>query len=262
MIHTRRSFLQTLTLASGSTAFGALEPPAAAAPAKTKRGWCGNSRELHQLFGVSWWYNWNPNEKGETGGPEWVPMLKAGWAVDQTHFDRVRKSKNITTLLGFNEPERADQGKTTVEEALTAWPKVMELAKEKNLRLGSPAVSSDSGGGKWFASFMDGVKKQKLSCDFIAVHWYRSYQAREFVDWLKQLDKTYKLPIWVTEFNGWTANGKPSDHFSFLRDVIRFMDKAPNVERYAYFDPGAGKNGSLLEADNTLSKMGKLYAQA
>ncbi len=227
-----------------------------------KKGWAGSNPAYHQLFGVSWFYNWNPNEHGTPGGPEWVPMVKGGWTVTDKHFNRVRHTKNITSLLGFNEPEQAKQGNISVADAVAAWPKLVALADEKKLRLGSPAPSSHARGMQWLADFMQEIKRQNLRVDFVAVHWYQHPKADKFQTWLKELNRRYRLPIWVTEFNGGPDECSEQGHHDFLRDALRHMDTTPYIERYAYFSPGPGNPNSLFNADGTPSKMGVLYQQA
>ena len=77
---------------------------------------------------------------------------------------------------------------------------------------------------------------------------------------LVALAKEYDLPVWVTEFNGWS--GEERDHYDFLKDSLRFLEKSRYVERCAYFNPPAGKAHSLLSADGKLTRMGELCRDA
>src|SRR5438046_2173414 len=72
-----------------------------------KRGYCG-SGALAQPVGASWYYTWfitpTPN-----AAAEFVPMIKRGEDANGWYYDRInelKKTHHITTLLGFNEPER------------------------------------------------------------------------------------------------------------------------------------------------------------
>ena len=40
------------------------------------------------------------------------------------------------------------------------------------------------------------------------------------------------------------------------------LEKEKSIERYAYFEPGKGKEHSLLTADGSLTRMGELYRDA
>ena len=185
-------------------------------------------------------------------------MLKR--AQDIGKLGEIERMPGIDHLLGYNEPERGDQGNTTLEKGLELWPKLVELAEKKNLRLGSPAPSSDDKGMKWLDAFMKEAKRKKLRVDFIAIHWYRSRDPDAFETFVKELAKSYRLPIWITEFNGWT--GPERENYDFLKKSLRFLERSKDIERYAYFEPGKGKEHSLFQKDGSLSRMGELYRDA
>ena len=185
-------------------------------------------------------------------------MIKAEWSLKQVLA--IEKMQGISHLLGFNEPERVKQGNVTVEKAIELWPKLVALAEKKDLRLGSPAPSSDQAGVDWLAAFMERAKRDKLKIDFVAVHWYRSRDAGEFEEFINKVSRDFDLPIWATEFNGWT--GPEEENYEFLKDSLKFQERDRNVERYAYFNPPKGKPHSLLDKDDKLTRMGELYRDA
>jgi hypothetical protein len=228
---------------------------ALAAPKDTvgpaKRGFAGGL-DGARAVNASWYYNWGPKGTSEPG-IEFVPMVKGKGHVNDATLAAIKES-GAKVLLGFNEPERADQGNLTVEEALDAWPKLMETG----LRLGSPAPSSDQRGMDWLKRFMEGVKKRRLRVDFIAVHWYRSANVADFEKWLDQLKQAYRRPVWVTEFNAYYTR---EDRDRFAESAFRMLAREKNVERYAYMDCAPGKPGGLF-ADNArtnLSELGQAY---
>jgi hypothetical protein len=116
---------------------------------------------------VSWFYTWHSDHPcpGLTSVP-WVPMIfNAAHAKDAARL----KGSGADALLGFNEPDCANQGNVTVEEALDLWPQLMATG----LRLGSPAPASFTNGTfTWLKQFVDGVKLRGLRLDFLAVHFY------------------------------------------------------------------------------------------
>ena len=61
-------------------------------------------------------------------------------------------------------------------------------------------------------------------------------------------------------FNGWT--GPERENHDFLKKTLRFLERSKDVERYAYFEPGKGKEHSLFKKDGGLSRMGELYRDA
>jgi peroxiredoxin family protein len=191
---------------------------------------------------------------------EVVPLIKGGNAVNERAFERIRGLENSTHLLGFNEPERASQGNLPLEQALELWPQLVHLAESAHLRLGSPAPSSDKDGMDYFHEFMSQARRRSLRVDFIAVHWYRSRKASAFEDFIDDLAREYRLPVWITEFNGWS--GPEREHYDFLKDSLRFLERDRNVERYAYFNPKPGASHSLLAADGSLTRLGELYRHA
>jgi hypothetical protein len=192
--------------------------------------------ERAQAMKAAWYYNWGP--KGESlPGIEFVPMLKGKWHANDATLAAVQAS-GAKALLVLNEPEREDQGGTTVEEALALWPKV----EATGLRLGSPATSSDAKGVAWMERFMEGAKKRKLRVDFIAVHWYRSTNTAQFARWLDELHRKWGRPIWVTEFNGHFAAGDPD---RFAEQSFQMLRSHRAVERFAYMDTAPGSPGAL-----------------
>lgn len=249
----RRRFLSACTAAAFAPAplFAQSRQPSA------KKGWAGGDARMHRLFGAHWYYTWWAGGDGSKDA-KFVPMVKRG--SDVANLGAIERMQGIDHVLGYNEPERADQGNTTLEKGLELWPKLAALAEKKNLRLGSPAPSSDGKGMKWFEDFMKEAKRRKLKVDFIAVHWYRSRDPDAFEAFVKDLAKTHRLPVWITEYNGWS--GTERENHNFLKKTLRFMERSKDVERYAYFEPGKGKDHSLFKKDGELSRMGELYRDA
>jgi hypothetical protein len=228
---------------------------ASAAPARVgKKGWGGGDPAMHERFKVSWHYDWTARSPSSKTG-EFVPMIKGAAGLNQA--EAIQKLPGITHLLGFNEPERASQGNVAVKDALDLWLQLEAIASKRNLRLGSPATSSDKQGTDWFEAFMEQAKKRKLRIDFIAVHWYRGRNVDAFESFLTGISRAHRLPVWVTEFNGW--NGSEDSNYDFLKGALRFLERSHNVERYAYFNPPKGEPHSLLAADGSLTRMGELY---
>jgi hypothetical protein len=217
-----------------------------------KKGWGGDAATAAK-FNAHWFYNWGPHGKSSEG-LEFVPMVKGKNHVTPEILKSIKES-GAKVILGLNEPERASQGNTTVEEALDLWPKLMETG----LLLGSPAPSSDAGGMAWLDRFMQGVEKRKLRVDFIAIHWYRSSDPRQFETFLKELNRKYRRPVWVTEFNAQYSGG---DRDRFASQSFKICERLKFVERYSYFSAKPGTPGSLWkEGGRTeLSPLGEIYA--
>lgn len=246
----RRQFLAQATIAATLTGVSF-----AKAEKSTKKGFCGMKQEQAKLLEAVWTYNWGSTGKSEPG-LEFVPMIKGTPHFRPGLFEGVTKmaqEKKANYVLGFNEPERKSQGDLTVAAAIELWPKLEAIG----LPLGSPAPSSDGGGMKWLDQFMAEAKKKKLRIDFLALHWYRSSNSGDFESWLKEMNRKYRLPIWITEFNA--GGGDARVHERFLKDVVKSMDRLKFVDRYAYFTPGSDKPGGLFKSDGSLSELGEFY---
>lgn len=222
-----------------------------------KKGWGGGETHLHEKFKVHWHYTWSASH-AVSKSIEFVPMIKGARSFDDAHS--IKDLTRSNSLLGFNEPERADQGNVSVTDALNLWPKLEAIANAHKLRIGSPACSSDTGGVNWFEAFMKGAKQRKLKIDFVALHWYRSRDAGAFEKYVTGMARQHRLPVWVTEFNGW--NGTETENRAFLRKALSFLERSRDVERYAYFNPRSDKPHALLQADGTLTRMGEIYRDA
>ena len=217
-------------------------------PGAAKKGVSGSIAGA-RAFKAAWYYNWGPKGQSEPG-VEFIPMVKGKWHANDATLAAI-KASGAKTLLTFNEPERADQGNMTVDEALELWPKL----EATGLRLSSPANSSDAKGMAWLEQFMEGAKKRKLRVDFIAVHWYRSASEVEFSRWLEGLHRKWGRPIWVTEFSAYYTKGD-REHFAAMS--FRMLEHLHAVERYAYMDMGPGTPGALWQdaARTQPSKLG------
>ena len=231
-----------------------LAPAVAKDKASAKKGWCGGAEAAAELK-ANWYYNWGPDGRS-SAGLEFVPMVKGRQHVNPDTLGKI-KASGAKVMLGFNEPERADQGNLSVADALALWPQL----EATGLRLGSPAPSSDTKGIAWLDQFMEGVKKNKLRVDFIAIHWYRSANAAEFGQWLDALAKKWRRPIWVTEFNAFYAGG---DKDKFAEQAFKILEHHSKVERYAYFTCPDGQPGGLWKpsaAGKKLTDLGQAYQQ-
>ena len=244
-------------LATGATLFlpGILH--ARSTEPSRKKGWAGGDQKKHNQFGAHWHYNWTPNGRNSEGN-QFIPMIKR--KADLGALGKVASRQGLTHILGYNEPERTKQGNLSVEEGLKLWPRLVAVAEKRNIQLGSPAPSSDAGGMNWLKAFMEQADRRKLRVDFIAVHWYRGRDADQFEDFVKQLARDYRRPIWITEWNGWS--GPEKEHYNFVKDSLRFLERSRDVERYAYFNPKAGSPHSLLKKDGSVSRIGELYRDA
>ncbi|WP_447003579.1 sigma-70 family RNA polymerase sigma factor [Saccharothrix isguenensis] len=211
----------------------------------------GVTRALSDV-GAGWFYNWATTREGvQAPGVEYVPMIWGAKTVTPADLEAVERQG--TTLLGFNEPDLAEQADMTVERALDLWPQLQATG----MRLGSPAVAygGDRAGG-WLDRFMTGARQRGLRVDFITLHWYGSDFGPAAVGHLKSyLDAVrarYGLPIWLTEYSLMDFSGggvrypSPQELADFAGASSRMLEGLSYVERYAWFALPADKPGTGL----------------
>jgi hypothetical protein len=193
-----------------------------------KKGWCGG---WVPEMTVSWRYDWN-NVADSTPDTEYVPMRhNKNWNA----YENMNAKRDTNHALGFNEPDRSDQSKMTVDEALAQWPRLME----SGLRLGSPAPSD--GGLGWLFEFMDRADALGYRVDFVAVHFYKGgWTADQYYRWLKGIYERTGRPIWITEWNNganWTPPAPTREENAVrIREFVEMLDAAPFVERYSIYN--------------------------
>ncbi|MER5524278.1 sigma-70 family RNA polymerase sigma factor [Streptomyces sp. NPDC002677] len=196
--------------------------------------------------GASWYYTWNTQHQGVTtpGSASFVPMVWGAASVTDASLAQARAQGPY--LLGFNEPDMAQQSNMTVEQALELWPRLMGAGKV----LGSPAVAygADTAGG-WLDRFMSGAKAKGYRVDFITLHWYggdfRTPQAvQQLTSYLASVYERYHKPIWLTEyalidFSQGTRFPSAQQQADFVTASAKALDALPYLQRYAWFGLGA-----------------------
>jgi Glycosyl hydrolase catalytic core len=218
---------------------------------------CADLRRL----GASWWYNWVLSP-GSCDAREFVPMIagkseKTAEAV--TAALGKLKAAGYRTVLGFNEPNKADQANLSVAQVVELWP---ALTADADVRVGSPATSADA--KAWFEDFMAEVEEKSLRVDFVAIHWYgwnagSCVDAKELESYLVWAEK-FRKPIWLTEF-GCLNQSNPSAEVvqGFYASALEAFARHPSVERYAWYPWTA--NNELVK-DGAITSLGDDFAAA
>lgn len=193
--------------------------------------------------------------------PLFVPMIWGGG--DVAGAIKAIGNAGYKTVLGFNEPNKSDQAKMTVDAAIALWP---SLTSNPNIRVGSPAVSDD--GRAWLEDFMTQVKAKGLRVDFIAMHWYgwnpgscTANQLEGAVNWASK----WNLPVWITELGCMgTSNPDEQTLITFFNNSITMLARHPLVERYAWYPWNT--HNHLYKADankvNVMTPLGKAFTAA
>jgi len=222
--------------------------------------------------GASWYYTWNTQHQGVTtpSSTSFVPMI---WGADSVTDSALAQARaNGPYLLGFNEPDMAQQSNMSVEQALGLWPKLMAAGKT----LGSPAVAygGDTAGG-WLDRFMSGAAAKGYRVDFITLHWYGGdFRTPQAVDQLKSylaaVYARYHKPIWLTEyalidFSQGTRFPSAQQQADFVTASTKALDGLPYVQRYAWFGLGADPSkpsSGLFTNGTTATVAGRAFQAA
>lgn len=210
--------------------------------------------------GASWYYTWSAGHRDIASPPSghFVPMI---WGPASVTPDALAQAKaQGPYLLGFNEPDMAQQSNMSVEQALTLWPRLMDAGRI----LGSPAVATNGATpGGWLDRFMSGAKAKGHRVDFITLHWYggdfrTAAAVTQLTSYLEAVHQRYHKPIWLTEyalidFSHGTRFPTPDQQAAFVTASTKALEALPYVQRYAWFGLGAdpARPGSGLFTDGT-----------
>ncbi|KAJ2891981.1 Alkali-sensitive linkage protein 1-like protein 3 [Zalerion maritima] len=236
---------------------------------------------------MTWYYNYamkpaDPFSSVSQESFEFVPMFwgPPGDDVEDTVFyDTVadlinNEGRNITHVLGFNEPDApSDWGGSNMEakDAAEYWVKNMEPLKEDFpwVKIGLPGCTAVEGWVDWLADFLGECaeleyegRDRNCSFDFLPLHWYDNFEglanyvgtAREFFP---------DTPLWITEYAYAHQDLKPTQYF--YNQSQEYFDRLDFVERYSYFgsfrseDSNVGKNAAFLNNDGNLTDIGSWY---
>lgn len=241
--------------------------------ATTTGTWYGNITNSNS----HWYYTWGTTiptaqEPNMPANSEFVPMFWGASNVNSTNINKLITLKNqgkIKYILGFNEPDLAEESNMTVEQALNLWPQLESIG----LPLVSPATSYPSlNPDSWFVRFMDGAVARNLRVDYIAVHLYVGGNPGTYVKILQDVYAKYGKPIWITEFAVRDDNtgGNPANNMytpemilEFMQNLLPQLEALPFVYRYAWFNPSPTMAGlwpcALFNQDGSLTILGNYY---
>jgi hypothetical protein len=217
-----------------------------------------------------WYYTWgNKLHSPSPQNCEFVPMFWGQADVTTTNITAVQQLKaqgKAKYVLGFNEPNRADQSNMSVSQALRLWPQLESIG----LPLGSPAADWPT--RQWIYDFLDSCKLQNKRVDFICVHMYIGTDDNGFIQTLQNLYNKYHLPIWITEFAtaDWNATTPaanpytPEQVLAFMQRLLPKLEQLDFVKRYSCFsgDPKSAQmwSSALIDVNGNLTELGKWYA--
>ncbi len=229
----------------------------------SKKGIAGNPG--NSWLNVNWWYDWNIDQSS-TSDLEYVAIRQnQGWPPLNQNWQAL----GINTLLGYNEPDQANQANLSVSNAISSWGDLLATG----LRVGAPAVS-DGGPASWLFPFMQQANADGLRVDFVPIHYYQANNpanpaacASQMYNFLLNVYNNTHRPIWVTEWNNganWTDNNPwpvptYAQQQACVAAMVSMLESTPFVERYAFYnwveDPR-----SLVTSSNTVTPAGVTYS--
>ena len=239
-------------------------------------GFASATDQAALIPGIGWWYNWSPTPDAAVQasyaalGLEFVPMQWGG-AVDPTQLES-EVPDGTKYLLGFNEPNFVQQSNLTPQQAAALWPQLEQVAKDKNLKLVSPAVNfcgpasacvnGDTSPFDWLDSFLAACAGCQI--DFIAVHIYLQ-NGTGLQNVLSEYESKYTQPIWLTEFANLGSTVSADDELALMQEALPILEADPRVFRYAWFTGRSSAQPSLdLFAPDSglLTALGQAYVAA
>lgn len=147
---------------------------------------------------LTWYYNYEdtPSAVYESIPQEQFEFVPMMWGVgsdpsDTTFLENVKglisSGTNITHVLGFNEPDAAnDVGGSNLEPkvAAEAWVANFEPLGEMGVKLGLPACTGGWGSMPWLKQFLGncteiksrGGPTRNCTWDYLPVHWYDNFE--------------------------------------------------------------------------------------
>ncbi|KAL7629890.1 hypothetical protein AAE478_001413 [Parahypoxylon ruwenzoriense] len=229
---------------------------------------------------LTWYYNY-----GSTPSPafnsvpqdrfEFVPML---WgAIDDTSFldsvrEQISSGRNITHVLGFNEPDSQYAGGSNIEPSVAAdvWVRNVAPLAERGVKLGLPACTGGPGGIPWLQQFLGncsqlisaGDEKKNCTYDFVTIHWYGNFEG--LASHMGSYAAAFpNVTQWITEYN--LDNQDLATTQIFYNISSEYMDRMDSVARYSLFgsfrsgDSNVGPNAVMLNNNGQLTDIGLWY---
>ncbi len=233
----------------------------------SKKGWAGSDFNQYTKTQSTWRYDWSAG--GSTSNyVQYVPIKQnAGWPG----WSEISNKQNVSHVLGFNEPDQADQSNMKFQTMIDMWPDFMKTG----LRIGSPAFANPwngANGGTLF-DFIKKCEELNYRVDFVALHCYWGGKSPQ--NWYNDLKSIYqqvKRPLWITEWNNganWTTETWPTADRSLsaanaakqlndIKGILTVLDTASFIERYSIYNWVQDCRAMVLA--DTLTPAGKYYA--
>ena len=175
--------------------------------------WAADSRWAPRITGnkhLNKYQHWEMRNVKELSraGLEYVPSYwgdkKAhNWPATKRAFKRYRYKH----LLCLNEPDVPSQAGYSPARAANAFQSICAPMRRYGTKISSPQICYDL---KWLESFTRILKKRGGHYDFVALHYYGSWNSlSKFKKYISQAHRQFGKDIWITEI-GVTSASHPS----------------------------------------------------
>lgn len=201
------------------------------------------------LVNAAWYYDWSPTPL-DCWDAESVSMV---WGKSIPSFI----TGTSPYLLGFNEPDRADQSNLTPQEAAQLWGYIESYYPNKKLISPAPSHENPEWLREWYVLAQPQLAGLALHC-YLPTAQECIDLVQKYISWAREWD----VPeIWVTEF--------AFEDWAEAQVFIEWMEREPIVRRYAWFASRIdgdeswakemGWKAPLLDADDALTLWGEHY---
>jgi len=210
-----------------------IQPPGVPPPSAPKKG-AGLTYQdcaTATAVGAVWSYGW-ASTPPDCADIENVPMI---WGASDVN---VNLGGNSEWILGFNEPDSANQANLSPALAASLWRQIEQ--KHPSRKLVAPAPSGAA--PNWLVDFRNAyiaAYGAPPRLDALAVHCYAWYawqctaHTQQFITWANSWEAA---EVWVTEFSfSPTAPSNPTRSIQEANTFITWMTGQAQVRRYAWF---------------------------
>ncbi|KLO12832.1 glycoside hydrolase [Schizopora paradoxa] len=187
-------------------------------------------------------YNWDVTwvDGAQQLGLEYLPMLWNSSQANVQKFQNTVKAGYAKYVLGFNEPDLAQQANMSPQQAAQAWIQYIEPLRSQGYSLISPVGSGGPQGKQWMTEFLQACNGG-CTLDGMAVHYYGT-SAQSFIDYVSDTYNTFQVPIWVTEFacedfSGQNIQCTWDQTVTYYQSTITWMEAQSYVVAYFAFGP-------------------------
>lgn len=184
---------------------------------------------------ISWYWHWqdgpNPLFNGKL---EFVPCFWGPRYFSQWNQRKQEMKGNLPKhILSFNEPDVSGQANLDPKYAARLHMQELEPYAKRGVKISSPQIVYNI---QWLQEFMNECNKLGCTVDFMAIHWYGTYNdMAAFKRWVKLVYNIFKKPIWVTEYGITAASGGNMAAIKqFHMDATIWMQSVKYVKRAAW----------------------------